>query len=277
VTSAVLLALALVSQTPADIGSSALTSHIGMEIDDLDFEIRRQDAALQVARTRLTAAQRALQRGTISRGEVEQVSADVRSLEARHAEAQAFRALKAYERDVLSRAIQPDEEKAFSLVSDLLKHQEQMAQVELEFQTYRAKQYDALLSRNATSRQEHANAELDFDTARLHVALARARQAQLFYERATRTGGQTPVDRAEVDRLKAAYLKARVSYYEIGATIAKSRLEMAKDQFRRGMLTQSELDAHQKSADTADERLNNERKRLAEPTAAAPNSLPRTP
>jgi hypothetical protein len=248
-----------------------------MEVDDLDFEIRKQQSALQVARAHLAATQRAHQRGTASRGELEQVNADVRSLEAREAEAHAYRALRVYERDVLSRAIQPDEEKAFTLVLDLLRKQELMAQVEVDFQTFRLRQEDALLSRSAISRQEHASAEIDFDTAKLHVALARARQAQIFYEHAARPGRQPAADATELDRLKTAYLQARVAYYDVGALLAKSRLDMAKDQLRRGAITQSEVDAYQKALNLAEGRVAAERKHLAEPSAAPPTSLPRTP
>jgi hypothetical protein len=279
VTTAALLALAVLGQPSEGAGASAsaLTSHVGMEVDDLDFEIRRQEAALQVARVHLTATQRAVQRGTASRGELEQVTADVHSLEAREAEAKAFRALKVYERDVLSRAIQPDEEKAFTLVHDLLRKQELMAQVELDFQTFRLRQQDALLSRNATSHQEHASAELDFDTAKLHVALARARQAQIFYEHAARSGRQPAADAGELDRLRTAYLQARVNYYDVGALLAKSRLEMAKDQLRRGTIAQTEFDTYQKALNAAEARIAAERKHLSEPSAPPPNSMPRTP
>jgi hypothetical protein len=279
VTTAALLALLVLGQTPEAEGAiaSALTSHVGMEVDDLDFEIRKQAALLQVARSHLAATQRAHQRGTASRGELEQVSADVRSLEAREAEVQAYRALRVYERDVLTRTIQPEEEKAFTLVLDLLKKQELMAQVELDFQTFRLRQFDALLSRKAASHQEHANAEIEFDTAKLQVALARARQAQIFYEHAARAGRQPPADAAELDRLKTAYIQARVSYYDTGALLAKSRLEMAKDQLRRGLTTQSAVDGYQETLTAAESRVAAERKRLGEPSAAPPTSLPRTP
>jgi hypothetical protein len=270
-----LLGLALMGQAPKDTPvSSVLASHVNMELDDLDFEIRRQESALQLARARLTTTQRAAQRGVASRSELEQVNADVRSLEAREAEAVAFRALKAYQRDVLSGAIAADDEKAHALVLDLLKRQEAMAQVEVDFQAYRLKQDDALLARGAISRPERDGAELDYDTARLHVALSRARQAQLALEHASNAGPKA-AEAADLLKRKTTYLQARVQYYEIGATIAKSRLDMAKDQLRHGRIAASDVDHYQKALDSADELLSAERKRLEDPNASPPTSLPR--
>src|SRR5258708_3718996 len=122
VLSALLLGLSLAGQVPdaqaappppapaaSTTPASALVSHLSMEIDDLDYEVVRQRAAIGIARTKLAVTQRALQRGVASRGEVEQVTADVRALETREAEARAFQALKAYERDVLSHKTPVDE------------------------------------------------------------------------------------------------------------------------------------------------------------------------
>jgi hypothetical protein len=275
VSTVLLFGLVLIGQASKDTSTSpVLASHIGMELDDLDFEIKRQDTALQVAKARLSTTQRAMQRGTSSRGELEQVTADVRSLEAREAEAIAFRALKAYQRDVLSGAVPNDDAKAHALVLELLKCQELMAQVELGYQTFKLKQDDALLARGAIGRPERDGTELDYETARLHVALSRARQSQVKLEQAVKAGAKD-ADPQAIQKLKTAYLQTRVQYYEIGATIAKNRLEIAKDQLRHGRLAASEADFYQKAYDAADEILASERKRLTDPSAPPPSSLPR--
>jgi multidrug resistance efflux pump len=275
VSSLLLLGLALVAQAAKDApASSLLASHIGMELDDLDYEIRRQESALQLAKGRLISTQRALQRGVASRSELEQVNADVRSLEAREAEAVAFRDLKEYQRDVLNGTVQADDEKIYALLLDLLKKQETMAQVELDLQGYLLKQDDALLARGAIGRPERDGVALDFDMARLHVALSRTRQAQLALEHASKPGPKaaTPSDG---QKLKIQYLQSRVQYYEIGAAIAKSRVDMAKDQLRHGLMTASDVDYYEKALDAAEQTLAAERKRLEQPDAPAPASLPR--
>jgi hypothetical protein len=273
VPNALLLGLVLLAQPKQEPSPSLLTSHIGMEIDDLDFEIRRQQAAIQVARSRLAITQRSLQRGTASRGEVEQVTADVRSLEIRETEAVAFRALKVYQRDVLNGSTKEDPEKAYNLVLDLLKRQEEMAQVEVDFQSYRLNQEEALLVRGATARPKRDNAKLDYDTARLNVALSRARQAQLAVEHAS--AADKAGDPSQVQRLKLAYLQARLRYYEIALTIAKSRLDMAKEQFRLGRLTSSDVEFYQHAYEGADAVIADERKRLADPNSPLPTAFPR--
>ncbi|HEV3165682.1 MAG TPA: hypothetical protein VGZ22_16765, partial [Isosphaeraceae bacterium] len=106
-----MLGLAVAGQTKEAPVASAAITHMGMEIDDLDYEIRRHHSALLLAKARLTSTQRAFLRGVSSRSEVEQVTADVRSLEAREGEGVAFRALKVYERGVIDKSISPDEDK----------------------------------------------------------------------------------------------------------------------------------------------------------------------
>jgi hypothetical protein len=51
---------------------------------------------------------------------------------------------------------------------------------------------------------------------------------------------------------------------------------MARDQLRHGRFNQSDLDYYQSAFDTATQRLDAERKRLADPEAQAPDSLPRS-
>lgn len=268
------LGLALLGQPKDEPIPSALAAHLNMEIEDLDFEIGRQHAAIEVAKTRLATTERALQQGAASRSEFEQVSTDVLSLEAREAEANAFRALKVYERDLLSRAIAADDEKAHDLVIDLLRQQEKMAQVELDFQTYRLNQFKALLARGAISRPEHDKAEVDYDTARLHVALSQARQAQVTLLRAMRGRAET-AEPAAIRKPKTDYLKARLQYYEIAVALAKNRLEMARGQLRSGQMSRTEFARYQKASESADETLATERERLEEPDGTVPISLPR--
>lgn len=267
------ISLVLAGQPAADAPANrtALAAHLSFEIDDLDNEIKRHQGALRMAQERLASTQRALERGTASRSELETVTTDLRALEAREAESIAFRALKAYDRDVQNGAIAHDEDQAYALVLDLLRKQEAMAQVELVSKTNRLRQQDALVARGAGSQAELANAELDYDTARMHLALSQARQAQLTLEHGQRKRAAA----AEAAGLRTACLQARVRYYEIAGGIAKSRLDMARDMQRHQRMTPSDVDYYQRRFDEADRLLEAERKRMADPDAAVPPLMPR--
>lgn len=270
---ALLLSVALAGQLDPHAlpNRTALATHLGLEVDDLDHEIIRHQGALRIAQERLASTQRAVERGLASRSELESVIADVRALEARDAEAAAFRALKVYERDVYNGTVARDEDKAYTLVLDVLKKQEGMAQAELDYQTYRLRQEEALVARGAGSRPELDVAGLDYEAARSHLALSQARQAQLAFERAQRKGAAP----AESAGLRTACLQARARYYEIGAGIAKTRLDIARDMQRHQRMTPSDVDWYQRGFDEAERLLDIERKRLADPAAPVPTAMPR--
>src|SRR3954467_3508327 len=110
---ALALGLALLGQTKADPDQFPLALHRSMEIDDLDREILRLHDTTLLKKAQLAASQRLAQRGLVARGDIERETSEVRFQEAREAETVAYRALKAYERDVMGQAVGPDERKAY--------------------------------------------------------------------------------------------------------------------------------------------------------------------
>jgi multidrug resistance efflux pump len=234
-----------------------------MEIDDLDREIQRIHDTFLLKKAQLASSQRLAQKGLVSRSDLEREVADVRYQEAREVETLAFRALKVYERDVLGRAIPPDEQRAYTLLLDWIKAQEAIAQVDVDYRGFHLKQTRALFQRRAVSRHEVDDAELDYNTALANVALSRSRQAQVAMELAARKG-EKPYDPAEYQRLKAAYLKARIHYFEITAEGATNRLDIARERSRIGLIPTSEITLFQKAANDADDALAVEREKLAE-------------
>ena len=138
----------------------------------------------------------------------------------------AFRALKAYERDVLGRVVSPDESKAYDLLLDWLKKQEAIARMDVDDRGFTLKQTRSLYQRNAVSRQELDDAELAYNSALASVALNQSRQTRVRMELAA-PKGEKPYDPVEFERLKAEHLKARVRYFEIVAEGARRRLTIA--------------------------------------------------
>jgi hypothetical protein len=277
-----LICLAFLGQPKADKADPdqyPLALHRSMEIDDLDREIQRLNDTVVVKKALLGSSQRLAQRGLLSRSDLERETADLRYQEARVAESKAYRALKVYERDTLGRVIAPDEVKAYGLLLDWLKTQEAIAQVDLDHRNFNLKQNGALFRRNAVSRQELQDAELDYNTALANVALSRSRQAQVAMELAARKG-EKPYDPAEYERLKSLYLKARMGYFEVVAEGARRRLDVARDRSRLGLIPANELGIFQKALADAEATLAAERKAVEErgpapgPDAAAPHAKP---
>jgi hypothetical protein len=96
------------------------------------------------------------------------------------------------------------------------------------------------------------------------VALSQSRQAQVMMELAARSG-EKKYDADEYERLKSAYLRARIRYFEITAESSHRRFEIAQERSRRGLIPPSELPIFQKSIDDADAALTEERKKLDKP------------
>jgi multidrug resistance efflux pump len=265
---ALLLAIAWLGQPKADPDQFPLALHRSMEIDDLDRELQRLHDSVLLKRGQYNSTQRLAQRGLISRAELERDGAALRYEEAHEAETIAYRALKAYERDVMGRASAPDEVKAYTLLLDWLKKQETMARVDLDFKEYTLEQTRKLYQRKAISRQELEDAELGKNTARASVALSQSRQAQVVMELAARRGEKT-YDDSEYARLKSDYLKARIRYFEIIAEGARSRLAIATERSRRGLIPTNELGFFQRATDDADSTLTAERRKLSDAEDAA--------
>jgi multidrug resistance efflux pump len=260
-----LLALTLLAQPNPDPDQFPLALHRSMEIDDLDRELQRLHDTVLLKRGQLASSQRLAQRGLVSRSDLERDSAALRYEEAHEAETLAYRALKVYERDIMGRAANADEVKAYSLLFDWLKKQEAMSRVDLDYRDFTLRQTRSLFQRKAVSRQELEDAELNFNTAQASVALSRSRQAQVALELAARRG-EKPYDPAEYDRLKTEYRKARIQYYEIILAGAKSRLAIAIERSRRGLLPPSEIPLFQKATDDAEANLEAETRKLQKET-----------
>jgi outer membrane protein TolC len=268
------IALALLAQARDDRPQSPTAMHLRIELDDLDLEIRRQHISVEAARAHLDSVRRASQRGVVSREEMEQAKADLRNQEAREAEVIAFRALKTFEHDVVSGEAKPDRDKGFDLLADLLKKQEAMARVDLDFRAYMLQNNETLLQRRAIGRMERDSTELDYDAARHNVALCRARLAEVAYERARLAAPGPGPD--ELQKLKLAYFRARLDYYQAGVALAKLRLDMARERFRLNRADKDEVASYQQWYEEADRLLAVERKRLDTPDAPAPSILSRT-
>jgi len=267
-----LVCLALLGQAQSDPDQFPLALHRSMEIDDLDREIHRLHDSVLLKRAQFAGTQRLAQKGLVSRSDLERESAGLHYEEAHEDEATAYRNLKVYERDVMGRTIAADEVKAYTLLLDWLKKQEAMTQVDLDFRDYTQKQTRALYQRKAVSRTELDDAELAYNAAQASLALSKSRQARVVLELAARKGEKS-YDAAEFQKLKASYLKARIQYFEIVSTGAKSRLLIAQQRSARGLIPPNELSIFQKAVDDAEGALAAERKKLEE-VETPPRSTP---
>src|SRR5262245_3339089 len=265
---ALLFCLALLGQAPSEPDQFPLALHRSMEIDDLDREIQRLHDTVLLKRAQFAGTQRLAQKGLVSRSDLERESASLRYEEAHEAESTAYRNLKVYERDVMGRTIAADEVKAYSLLLDWLKKQEAMTQVDLDYRDYTLKQTRALFQRKAVSRQEVDDAELAYNAAQASLALSKSRQARVVLELAARKGEKT-YDASEYQKLKAAYLRARIQYFDIVTTGAKSRLSIAQQRSLRGLIPPNELAIFQKAVDDAEAARDAERKKLQEVESTA--------
>jgi outer membrane protein TolC len=261
---AVILAAALLAQAKPDPDQFPLALHRSMEIDDLDREIQRLHDTVLMKRSQLAATQRLAARGGVSRSDVEREMASLRYEEAREVESKAYRELKLYERDIMGHVMEPDEQKAYGLLLNWVKTQEAIGQVDADYRGFILRQNQALYQRKAIGRSELEEAELNCDMALASVALSQSRQAQVLMELAARKGDKK-YDPAEYDRLKAAYLQARVHYFEVIVTAAQRRLAIAQERSRRGLIPPSELPMFQKSLEDSQVALDAERKKLEKP------------
>lgn len=266
--SSLLLGLVLLGQSKSDPDQFPLALHRSMEIDDLDREIQRLHDTVMLKRAQLAGTQRLAQRGLVSRSDLERETSALKHEEAHEAESIAYRALKSYERDVLGRSIPADEIKAYSLLLDWIKKQQEMAQIDLDFRDYTLKQTRALYQRKAVNGHEVDDAELNYNASQANVALSRSRAAQVMMELAARKGEKS-YDPSEYDKLKADYLKARVQYFEIVASGAKSRLAIAQERSRRGLIPPNEVAIFLKAKEDADASLAAEQKKLEDAGAAS--------
>lgn len=253
-----------------------LALHRSMEIDDLDREIQRLRDSATFKRAQLASSQRLSQKGLLSRSDLERESADLKHVEAREAESVAYRALKVYERDVLGQAVEADEQKAYSLLLDLVRKQLAIAQVDVDFRAFTLNQTRALYQRHSVSRPELEDAELAAHAAEASLALSRSREAQILMELAARLGAK-PYDAKEYHQLKSDYLGARVRYFEVSAEGANHRLEIARERSKRGLIPSGDLSFFERAAADAAASLAAEREALERHREHRPVKPPKTP
>jgi hypothetical protein len=261
---ALILGLALLAQAKPDPDQFPLALHRSMEIDDLDREIQRLHDSVLLKRSQLASTQRLAHRGAASRSDIEREVASLHYEEAREAESRAYREIKVYERDVNGHVIPADEQKAYGLILTWVRAQEAIGQVDVDYRGFLLKQTQALYQRKAITRQELEDAELNYDMAVASVALSHSREAQVLMELAARKG-EKKYDPGEYDRLKAAYIQARIHYFEISAALAERRHDIAQERSRRGLIPPNELPLFQKSLDDANAALDAERSKLDKP------------
>ena len=181
----------------------------------------------------------------------------------------AYRDLKAHERDVLQGATPADTVQSQTLLLNLLRKQEAMARVEMEYRAFRLKQEQSLLERGATSRFQRDLAALEYEAARGNVEIGVARQAQGEMEIAARSG-KGPDDPGEFLLKKLDYIRARIRYSEVRVATIRRRLELALQIQRAGLTTDAEVDALKAMLRSAMEDLEAERKLLVDPKAPLP-------
>jgi hypothetical protein len=272
-----LIVVSLLGDGKPELEEFPLALHRSMEIDDLDREIQKIHDAVLMKRAQFATSQRLAQRGLVSRGDLQRETSDLRYQEAREAETMAYRAIKVYERDVLSKVIPADDQKAFTLLLDWVRGQLSIAQVDVDYRTYALTETRALWKRNAVSRQEFDDAELALIMSQASVALSRSREAQVLMGISLRNG-EKPSDPVDYRRLKTEFLKTRVRYYELTEGGARRRLEIARERSRLGQLPPNEIALFEHAATEAATALANERKALEqhESETSAPPTKPTT-
>jgi|GEM_PF-1822093 len=246
----ILLAGLLVEPLSSDADQFPLALHRAMEIDQLDREIQTLHDSVLLKQAQIVSTQRLAQRGLVSRTDLERELAALRHDEAQEAECKAYRKLKHYERDVMANIIEPDRVQASTLLLDWIKKQKATAEVDVHYREFLLKQARALFQRKVIGRSEFDEAEQRANAATATLALSNAREAQVSMELASHQDAKN-YDRAQYQQLKTSYLKARVSYYEIVAQGAKSRLASAQQRSLRGVLSTDQISLFEKAVEDA--------------------------
>ena len=181
-TSALIFALSLTGDGKPEPEQIPLVLSRSMEIEDLDRGDPKTPRLRVDEESSLPNFAKSSPNGLVSRGDLERQEFDYKYEEAREAESVAFRALKAYERDVFSRATAADARRAFGLLLDWVRKQVAIARVEMDYRALLTKQSRTLFSRGVMSRQELEDGELAFNLSEASYALNRSREAQVLME-----------------------------------------------------------------------------------------------
>jgi hypothetical protein len=258
---ALVLGLVLVGQPKAEAPRPPLALLGAVEVDDIDRAIRRRHDAALLKRAQLESSARLAKRGLVSDADIRRETADVQGEEAREAELEALRALKAHERDVLAGSAPADADKALGLMTEWLKKREAVARIDLDYREYELEKARALFQRKAVGRRTLEDAALAENAARAEVALCQSRRAEVAMEQAA-PRGERPHDPAGFRRRKSEYLKARLHYSDVVEAGAKGRLEAANDRARQGLIPAEDLPRFRKDLEEADAALAADRQAL---------------
>ena len=237
--------------------------HRTMEIDDLERAIRHQHDQVSQLQARLRTSQKLKGQGALSNAELRRDQFLLKLEMAREEELRAFQKLKIHERDVLGQKIPDDEGKSYELILNLLRKQEAMGRIDLEFRKYLADQSAALTKAGAQSRQERDLAQTDYRSALANVAISIARQRQVELELGVRRGQIAP-NSEEFRRRKSVALRALIEYHLVALESAKLRLRLAEDRVERGLSGEGELAEPRRALSDLEELIASDRAKLRE-------------
>lgn len=253
---------ALAAQAKADPGLGLLATFRGMEVEDIDRQVREQHDAVLEQRARRASAERFARRGSVPQAVLRDEDVDLRYMEAREAELVALRALSVYERDVLRGDIVADPARLRTLLLDLLTRQEATAQIELDAARTKYETFAGLDTRFHQYGAERASSEQATARAESNLLLIRLRRARLELD-AARAANAKPADPELIEKLEVAYLKAQVRFDEVQEEGTRLSLEGARERRRLGLITDKELSAVERVHDAAVANLATERRQLA--------------
>lgn len=245
--------------------------HRNMEIDDLERAIRHQRDEVAQLQARLKTSRKLMGQGALSNAELRRDQFVLDLEQAREQELRAFQTLKIHERDVLGQKIPHDEVKSYELILNLLRKQEAMGRVDLEYRRYLADQTSALAKVGAQSRQDRDLAETDYRSALANVAISIARQRQVELELGVRRGQITP-NSEEFRRRKSVALRALIEYHLVARESARLRLRLSESRVERGLTMEGELEEHRRALTDLDESIASDREKLRQLDEESANS-----
>ena len=261
------------SASPPPDSSSSL--HRYLELDDIDRELQKLREQLSVRRAKLKRSSEMLQRGSISRADMQREVLSFRYQEAREAELVAFRDFRAYEKQLEGRKRNSkDDQTSTAMLLNLLKKQEALVKLELDYTSFAFRQAQVLEKAGGRSAEDYENARMDYELSQANLALSQTRTAL------TAKSFEEPPTSEAIGKLRIAEAEARVRFSEIQATAARQRLTRAELRGRRGMSPAYELDEYRKTLEAALKTLAQDRKTLedikANPTKPSSRSLQRS-
>ena len=172
----------------------------------------------------------------------------------------AFRALKVYERDTVKKANPRDESKAYSLILAWVRAQASVAEIDVAHRSFALDLARVSPQGNPGRQLEIEDAEIAYRSAAGGLAVCRAREAQVLLAMTDRKAEKAD-DSADVRRLKAEYIAARIRAAEIQLETAQAAdFEIARARINGGMMPLTELQLFEKAISDASSALEAEKK-----------------